>query len=280
MTTRSIRIVILLSTIVLIIGNSVLAFQFTRTIQHTAHMNATATQNAALATVGAATARTDAATTTVLTTVAGTEMASSHATATMAALPDPYANGRLVLYDNLASGQPATQPWMLPQDPACFFQDNAYHVTQSGEGCVIATADHSALFFDDFTLEVKMTILQGDLGGISLRALTSSLYGSGPRYFLYFDKDGNYQFNVYTGSTLIVLSQGKSSAFNTGYGQTNTIGLVARGSTFTWYVNHQQTGSTNDTRYKKGAINLLSAIYNTHTGNTEAAYTNLRIWRL
>jgi hypothetical protein len=273
----------LLLTIVLIIGSSVLAFQFARASGRAAHLNAVATLSAATAKTDAATVGTDAATTTALTAVAGTEMAISHATATMAATqPDPYANGRLVLSDNLASDQSTTQYWMLQQDSACFFQNNAYHSIGSSWGCNIETTSQSALFFDDFTLEVKMTILQGDLGGITFRAALSDLYGTEPRYHLVFDKDGNYQFNADGGSgpTLPILGQGNSSAFNTGYGQTNTIALVARGSTFTWYVNHQQAGSLNDTRFKRGAIDLLAALYGGHTGSAEVAYTDLRIWRL
>lgn len=271
---RIIRTAILLSTIMLIIGSSVMIFLFVRKTEMTAHMKTTVTKK------DAATARPDAATTTALTAVAGTEMAISHATATAAADPDPYANGRLVLTDDLATDQSDTQYWKLAYGSDCAFQDNAFHVRTSvtARGCDITSTDNSALFFNDFTLEVKMTILQGDLGGVSFRSTLPPATVN--RYALYLDKDGNYLFDLYTGSTLTRLAQGRSSAFHTGYGQTNTIGLVARGGTFTWYVNAQQAGSTTDTRYQKGTISLLSTVYNNPIGNAEAAYTNLRIWRL
>lgn len=278
--TRIIRIVILLSTIVLISSSSVWMFLFVRTTRLTAFANATAT-------VVAATATRDIATSTAQTAVAGTEIASSRATATVAAEPDPYANGRLILYDNLATDQSSTQSWRWEQNDTCAFQNNAYHVTYDSPGwisdCPLSTDNNSSLSFNDFTLEVKMTILRGDEGGIVFRQSSSTLNPlRATDYTLLFDADGHYQFNLYpnASSTPVELARGSSSAFRTGYGQMNTIGLVARGSTFTWYVNAQRVGNANDKTYRQGSICLASATYANHTGSPEVAYTDFKIWRL
>ncbi len=269
------RIALLLVTIVLISGSSVLIFLFVRTTRLTGYSDATAT--AALST----TTR-DETTSIAQTEVAGTEITSSRATATVASVPDPYANGKLMLYDPLATNQSTTQSWKWEQDSTCAFQGNAYHVTNDAAGylssCHLTTDDNGVLSFSDFTLEVKMTILQGDEGGITFRQSTT-LPGY-PEYRLLLDKDGNYRFILSTSSAVKELMSGASSAFHTGYGQTNTIGLVARGSSFTWYVNDQRAGTASDSTYQLGSLNLESATFSGHTGNPEVAYSDLKIWRL
>lgn len=117
-------------------------------------------------------------------------------------------------------------------------------------------ADSNALSFDDFTLEIKMTILQGDEGGVFFRQSPSTEASS--KYALLIDKDGNYQLLFYTPSsgTPTELTHGSSSAFHTGYGHTNTIALVARGSSLSWYINTQQTDSINDGRSQHGMMRI------------------------
>ncbi|GHO99603.1 hypothetical protein KSF_096510 [Reticulibacter mediterranei] len=268
------RIALLLVMIVIISGSSVLMFLFVRTTRLTGYSNGTAT--AALST----TAKEDA-TSIAQTKVAGTEITTSRATATVASVPDPYANGKLMLYDPLTTDQSTTQSWRWEQDSTCAFQGNAYHVTDVVRGylvnCELTNDGNSVLNFSDFTLEVKMTILKGDEGGITFRQVNQPGYLG---YRILFDKDSNYRFLLSTSSDTKELMSGASSAFHTGYGQTNTIGLVARGRSFTWYVNDQSAGSVSDSTYQLGSFDLEAATFSGHTEYPEVAYSNFKIWRL
>jgi hypothetical protein len=76
------------------------------------------------------------------------------------------------------------------------------------------------------------------------------------------------------------LAQGQTPAFRSGYNQTNTLGLIAQGSTFIWYVNGQRAGSASDGHFANGKLTLLSSDYAGNSTPSDAAYTNLRIWRL
>jgi len=60
----------------------------------------------------------------------------------------------------------------------------------------------------------------------------------------------------------------------------NTIGIVANGSTLTWYANGQQVGSLHNGSYNEGGIRLTAWVYRGHSGNSETVFSDLRIWTL
>ncbi len=70
------------------------------------------------------------------------------------------------------------------------------------------------------------------------------------------------------------LLSGSSTAIIAGLGQSNVIAAIANGSKFDLYVNHQKVGSINDSSYSQGQFGVIAG------GNTEAAYTNAKMWTL
>jgi hypothetical protein len=59
--------------------------------------------------------------------------------------------------------------------------------------------------------------------------------------------------------------------------QTNTVAVVARGSTFTIYLNQTEITSITDSTYSNGAIGFSA--YDL-TNATEVVFTNAKVWQL
>jgi len=117
-----------------------------------------------------------------------------------------------------------------------------------------------------------MRIIQGNCGGLELRDTTSQAHAYGFQVC----RDGSYKFIRFDGFTASdhTLLSGSSKAIITGLGQSNVIAAVANGSEFDLYVNHQKVGSVNDNSYSQGQFGVIAG------GNTEAVYTNAKMWTL
>jgi len=118
-----------------------------------------------------------------------------------------------------------------------------------------------------------MTIIQGDCGGIVFRTDLSE------GYFLRVCSDEYYK--------LILIADPKTShkltpprqnpAIPIGLNQTILIAIVANGSTFTLYVNHQGVDTFMDSNFVSGLIGF--AADDKHM-QTEVVYSNAKMWRL
>ncbi|HEX3643675.1 MAG TPA: hypothetical protein VHV10_20490, partial [Ktedonobacteraceae bacterium] len=64
-----------------------------------------------------------------------------------------------------------------------------------------------------------------------------------------------------------------SAAITKGLNHSNIIAVVANGSAFDLYVNHQKIARTNDSSLSGGSLGVTA-------GNSQVAYTNARIWTL
>ncbi len=114
-----------------------------------------------------------------------------------------------------------------------------------------------------------MRIIQGNCGGLVLRDTISQAHA----YSFEVCQNGSYQlFRWDSFSSAPRLTSGSSSAITTGLNQSNVIAAVANGSTFDLYVNHQKIASVNDSSYSQGQFGVCA------DANTEAAYTNARMW--
>lgn len=112
--------------------------------------------------------------------------------------------------------------------------------------------------FSDFAFRVNMRIqtnTSGFLaysGGVVFRACGNSFYC----FRIY--PNGNYTLEVYSnGSSVNKLTSGFSPAINQG-SQTNTLGVVARGSNITLFVNGTQIAQVSDSTYSQGVIGVFS----------------------
>ncbi|HLG63141.1 MAG TPA: protein kinase [Ktedonosporobacter sp.] len=196
----------------------------------------------------------------------------------LSAIPYPPYKGRLVLndplHDNTGSYNWGRGYTIDASGTSCTFIDNAYHVIEINKKRIYYCTE-TKIPVRDFVLQVDMSIISGDQGGVVFR-LQGNRY-----YFFRIGQDGSYFLKVYTdGSTGagLVLAQGKSKSINAGLKKHNTLAIVANGSSFTLYVNNNVIGpAALDNSYSQGALGLVAEA---ETGATEVAFSNLKVWAL
>ncbi|MGZ3618416.1 MAG: family 16 glycoside hydrolase [Ktedonobacteraceae bacterium] len=225
--------------------------------------------------------------TNVTPTTAPTQSPQDHATATAqaqasataavnAANPNPYTpgQGKLTLIDPLNDNSKG-HAWDTSNqaDGTCAFSGGSYHSsTPKTNFFFLCTAQ--ATDFSNFAIEVQMKVIQGDCGGLVFRGDSNT----GKMYFLEVCQDGTYRLYRYldfTGNNVKDLAGGSSAAITTGLNQTNTIAVVAQGSTLSVYVNKQKIATANDSTFTHGQISLVADSYN-HP--TEVTYNNVKVW--
>ena len=190
----------------------------------------------------------------------------------IAANPDPYSpySGTLALNDPLSSNSRGYGWQEFPTNSvgaSCQFIGTSYHAFSQK----YYTSCHTVLQASNFTFEVQMQIIQGNCGGLSLRDTTSVAHA----YNFEVCQDGSYRFNRFDNfSDERTVTSGSSGAIVTGLGQSNVIAAVANGSIFDLYANHQKIASVNDSSYSQGQFGVSAFL------NTEAVYTNARMWTL
>jgi hypothetical protein len=217
------------------------------------------------------------ATATASSAVTATAQAQAAATATViAANPNPYTPGvgQLALNDPLSDNSKG-YAWDVSNqtDGSCAFSGGSYHSsttkTQFYFVCSAGVSDYS-----NFAFEVQAKIVQGDCAGMVLRADTNT----GKLYFFEVCQNGSYNFSRYldfTGNNVKDLAGGSSAAIVTGLNQTNTIAVVAQGSTLSIYVNKQKIASANDSTFTHGQIGVFADSNNTPT---DVAFNNAKVW--
>ncbi len=191
-------------------------------------------------------------------------------------IPYPPYKGRLVVNDPLQNNA-GTYNWISGYTGAngtsCTFIDNTYHVINLYKSRVYYCIETKTAV-RDFAFQVTMTIINGDFGGIVFR-LQDRRY-----YFFRIGQDGSYFFKVYTDGSSgagLLLTQGKSQAIIKGLKKQNILAVVARGSTFTLYVNNTAIHTAQDNSYSQGVLGLVAEA---ETGPTEVAFSNMKVWAI
>nr|BBH92664.1 hypothetical protein KTA_08630 [Thermogemmatispora argillosa] len=235
------------------------------------HVREEANTTATSAALTAATATRQAARRTSTVTQA---TAAAQATAsTIAAYPNPYppGGGRLVLYAPLSDAHNSIG-WETGTH--CAFQAGAYHVMAQDprffEKC------SNGLSYRDFALEVTMSIVKGDQGGLLFRGdIDKDTY-----YLFQIDTSGFCSLFAYTGNGNEAQELARSIAlsFERGQGSTNLLALVARGSSLTLYLNHEPVIKVTDGRYRLGQVALLAVPFADEGQETEVSYRHLKVW--
>jgi len=187
---------------------------------------------------------------------------------------DPYSpfSGKLALSDPLSDnsrgyGWQENKSSPDPNSGACQFRGGAYHVTAH----TYYIPCHGSLQVSNFTLEVQMQIIKGNCGGLSLRDTTSVAHA----YNFEVCQNGFYRFNRFDNfSDELTMAAGSSDAIVTGLGQSNVIAAVVNGGTFDFYINHKKITTIKDNSYSQGLFGVSAFL------DTEAAYTNARMWTL
>ncbi len=135
----------------------------------------------------------------------------------------------------------------------CTFANDVYEVITIKSDlhrCINNIIDYTA-----FAAEVRMTIVNGDEGGIEFR----EDYNTGNYYLFWISSAGTYGLEIWENGTFSqTLSSGSSAAISTGLNQPNIIAVVAQGNTFHLYVNDQLINAASDkaSSYGHGSIAL------------------------
>ena len=195
--------------------------------------------------------------------------ATAQTVATATAIASTYPFSATVKLDDPLSDNSHGSKWQ--SDSNCTFTNGAYHAKElSANTYYTCTAMNTN--FSDFTYQVTMQIARGDFAGITFRGDDAN----SKFYSFIFAQDGSYILFLYTSGTHPkTLKSGTASQFNTSSGQSNDIGVVARGSSISLYANKQEIATVTDSTFSSGQIGTV--VYN--TGNAvEAVYSNLKVW--
>ncbi len=194
----------------------------------------------------------------------------ANATATAIASTYPFSNNQ-VINDPLSDNNKGYN-WQT--GTFCQFTGNAFHVSDNQTN-TFSTCFGTNTNFSNFTFEAEMVINKGDGGGLIFRGNVNT----NQLYRVTFYTSGNYGVYVYvdnTGSNARIL---KYDTLPSGVDltNTNTVSVVARGSTLTIYLNQTMLTSISDSTYAKGQIGFSA--YDV-TSATEAVFTNAKVWQL
>ena len=223
-----------------------------------ANDNATATANAQ-GTVQAHTTATAQAVATANTVATATAVASTYPFSANVKLIDP-------LTDNSKGVQ-----WKTNAN--CAFQNSAYHVLEPNSN-FFATCPASSTNFSNFTYQVSMSIVKGDIGGITFRGDDAN----SKFYTFIVGQDGSWGLFVYRqASSPTVLKSGTSTDINLGHFQSNLIAAVAMGNTISLYVNKQVLATVTDTTYTSGQIGFIG--YGS-SELTDISFSNAELWSI
>jgi len=184
-------------------------------------------------------------------------------------------NGNPAVSDALAKNGPLQwNEYDSSSNGGCVFTAGTYHVKEYATG-YFQTCFAQAGNFSNFTLQVQMTILSGEYGGIIFRADNQN----SKFYLLQISSNNSYQLfkyisnNADNASTLMT----SYSSIIKGQNQPNLLTLIARGNQLTLFVNKQYIDTVSDNTYKAGMIGLVAYDKSTFS---EAAFSNLQIWKL
>lgn len=196
-----------------------------------------------------------------------------------ASVPIPYPpnSGTLALNDLLHnnSGGYGWPESTNSNGGTCQFAQGTYHVSVTKEGafhyCIAG-----ATGFSNFVYEVRMTIINGDEGGIIFRAngINSKFY-----YFR-IGRDGSYGLYLYiddAGTHAQTLVSGMAPAVRTGLNIANLLAVEAHNGNLDLYVNKQHIASVSNNTYDSGQVGVAAA-YGTEP--TEVAFSNARVWSI
>ena len=163
---------------------------------------------------------------------------------------------------------------------SCGFAGKGYLVTSDQRTLVPICKAQAQSFRSDFVLDVQMTILQGDGGGIVFR---DSQNGGAYRFHL--SPDGSYDLfsNNAVGPDTHILASGRNvNAIKTGFGTThsNTLGVVARGSTLSLFVNGTYLTSVTANAGDQSDVGRIGLFAVDFSNQTTVEFSNLDIWYL
>lgn len=199
--------------------------------------------------------------------------------AIIAANPDPYQpSGTLALLDALDQPYAWKAGSNINWGGQCQFVNGMYEIHQLPPKKFFKCSNNGpqgGQIYNDFAFEVKMTISQGDCGGLTIRGSRD-----GSEYFFEVCQNGLYRLVKYmpnSNSTTLTGEFRSSPVINQGTGQSNVVAVVAHGNTLDLYVNSQNIDSVSDDAYSQGSIGLTAGA---SSNETTVTYQDVRVWRI
>lgn len=159
----------------------------------------------------------------------------------------------------------------------CTFQERKLFVSTLQKG-VFVPCYAQISSYNNFALEVDVSILQGEEAGIFFRSDDQKNTG----YSFRISSEGTYNLFMHHGNgTFKSLLTQKSTEIYRGSDRANTLTIVAQQETFYFYINKKFVGQASNSVFPDGKIALLAALSRDSGFHiTEAAFKNLRIWQL
>jgi hypothetical protein len=210
----------------------------------------------------------------VTTQVEKTAVANMQATATATAMTPQqlYAwatSGTPVIDDPMDKHEGITWIEGSSNGASCRIQGAAYHIHISTQPSYYCFAPGS--FFHDLAFQVRITIIQGDSGGMFFRTSTSN------SYLGYIDVNGHYALGVIKNGEQNMLKAGSSAMLATGRGHSHLLTVIARGSALYLYLDKDFIDQAVDTSSAEGQVGLFAA---SDQGPTDVAFQNVKIWEI
>ncbi len=187
-----------------------------------------------------------------------------------------------LIFNDLINGSDTGQ-WKV-QDPtsdqSCYFgtttTDQFYHAQMissrnTANFCQTSGPQGTISTGTNFVLQVQMTIIDGDVGGVAFGISGKSFC------FFYVDQSGRYEIGV--NNVLLSNGEGQSAAINkgTGSGTSNLLAVAVNNKSLTFYVNLQPILTVNNVPLAtQGAVALVAR---SDGVPTNVAYQEMKIWR-
>src|SRR5258708_15238112 len=191
------------------------------------------------------------------------------------------------LYTRITTGTPTLNDPLISQgsttwsqlgsgDGRCTFTGGALHAT-SNKGSAACAALGST--YSNFVYQVQVSVIRGDLDGIFFRTDQVShkiyLFAISPNgfYALYYIGQ-----NASGSPNEKILAASISTTINTGLKSTNVIGVLARGSEISIFINKQFITKVSDSSSTVGEIGVISG--SSKNVPCDAAFNNAQLWNI
>ncbi|HTK11784.1 MAG TPA: family 16 glycoside hydrolase [Ktedonobacteraceae bacterium] len=188
------------------------------------------------------------------------------ATATAVASVYPFSTD-LQIDDPMASN--STNAWATASN--CVFTGGSYHILAKNDMYMVCFSRKGN--FSNFTYQVTVELTKSQVAGLVFRADAKS----GSSYKYVFSEGGTagvYLYKNYGAGKEVFHND------NSGWhvGKKNTVAVVARGNSFTLYVNGKEVskGIDKNNTYSSGQLGLV--VFGNTSQTSEAVFTNAKVW--
>lgn len=117
---------------------------------------------------------------------------------------------------------------------------------------------------------IEMTAKTGDCKGLDTYGLMTRAPDFNQGYFYGFSCDGQFHFQKWDGTSFTEILKWKADpAILSGANQTNRMGMMAKGTHFTFFANGKQIGEADDSTYTDGLFGVYTSAVNTANFTTQ-----------